>query len=334
MPATAAQITCITRPFESEVSWRRRFAINWPPISSFEFGTSSWTASRLKRGGGRQPPKTCPPDDMNLDSLRLEIAASTASGCASTILGHPLDCIKVRLQAQQAPLSTAACAVQMLRQQGTRAFTAGIGPPLINSVLMNSVMFLAFSESRKHLPLGVAGAVLAGAFSGVVTAVLSTPFDLVKIQSQLGRSRSRHVLLDLLRHDPRRLYTGHTINLLREGVFTALYLGLYDVMRSALLDNTASAGPPPLPLVALASSLTGAVAWVGSYPFDIIKSIQQAQPLSTPSSERRSATAVARALWSAGGAQAFYRGVSASTARAVLVTCSRLVTYEYVKQTV
>ena len=56
-------------------------------------------------------------------------------------------------------------------------------------------------------------------------------------------------------------------------------------------------------------------------------------------SERAGESVAPRAFWwlsaagavTLGGYAAFYRGVSASTARAVLVTCSRLVTYEWVK---
>eukprot|EP00966_Prymnesium_polylepis_P127260 2943201-Prymnesium_polylepis.1 len=63
-----------------------------------------------------------------------EIAASTAAGGTATILGHPLDCIKVRLQAAQRPdLGTLSCGLQMLRSEGTGAFARGLGPPLANS---------------------------------------------------------------------------------------------------------------------------------------------------------------------------------------------------------
>ena len=83
---------------------------------------------------------------------------------------------------------------------------------------------------------------------------------------------------------------------------------------------------PPLQLVAAASSTTGALAWVSSFPFDSVKSVQQAQPAGRV--PRCSPTAAAAQLWRQGGAAAFYRGVSASTFRAVLVTGSRLWTFE------
>ncbi|KAL1521592.1 hypothetical protein AB1Y20_021251 [Prymnesium parvum] len=258
-----------------------------------------------------------------------EVAASTAAGCVSTALGHPLDCIKVQLQAaQSAELGTLRCAVQMLQDGGVRAFGRGLASPLANAVLMNSVMFVAFAEARRRMPDGAVGGLLAGGFSGLVSAFLSTPFDLVKIQMQLGAKESAgRMVRRLLRTQAHSLFTGHTANMLREGVFTAVYLGLYDTLRSLMTD---SSGHAPLMLVAAASASTGALAWVTAYPFDAVKSLQQAQPLSSSSAARLSFLGATRQLYARGGYAAFYRGVSASTARAILVTCSRLVTYEFV----
>ena len=264
-------------------------------------------------------------------SLLTEIVAATAAGGTATILGHPLDCIKVRLQAAQRPdLSTLSCGLQMLRKEGPVAFSRGLGPPLANSVLMNTAMFVAFREARKRLPDGALGSLLSGLFSGVVTAGLSTPFDLVKIQAQLGvQTDAKSLFFCLARTHPRLLYTGHIANLGREGVFTAVYLGLYDALREII---SGPSGPGlSLPLVAGTSATTGALAWVASYPFDVVKSLQQAQPPNTPLAARYTTMSAVHALHRIGGHAAFYRGVSASTARAVLVTCSRLVTYEFTK---
>ena len=217
-----------------------------------------------------------------MGGLVSEVVASTAAGGMATILGHPLDTIKVRLQAAQRPdLGTVACGLQMLRKEGPAAFGKGLGPPLTNAVLMNTLMFVCFREARKRLPDGTLGSLLAGLFSGVVTAGLSTPFDLVKIQAQLGnQADGRRLFLQLARTNPRLLYTGHVANLGREGVFTAVYLGLYDALREIV---SGPSGPGlSLGLVAATSATTGALAWVASYPFDVVKSLQQAQPPSTP----------------------------------------------------
>ena len=171
-----------------------------------------------------------------MTSLSTEAAASAAAGVASTILGHPLDCVKVRLQTatpSEGRLTTLGCARQMLHREGVAAFARGVGPPLANAMLLNTVMFVCFAEARRHLPQTTVGSLLAGGFSGAVQAFLTTPLDWLKIQAQLSSTRrsSTALLLHTLRHHPSQLYVGHTMNLLREAFFTACYLGLYARLR-------------------------------------------------------------------------------------------------------
>ena len=127
----------------------------------------------------------------------VEIVAGSASGLICTLIGHPLDCVKVRQQADAArgrPTSTAARAARMLREEGVQAFARGVGPPLVNAALMNSLMFVVFAECRRMLPDNAFGAFASGAIAGVATATLSTPFDYLKIQAQVRGSRPLAVL--------------------------------------------------------------------------------------------------------------------------------------------
>ena len=255
--------------------------------------------------------------------LVAEAVAASASGCAATLLGHPLDCLKVRMQAEQQS-SALQTALRMLKQDGVAAFARGMGPPLLNAVLMNTAMFVVFAECRRRTAaLGdVAGALASGAFAGVATATLSTPFDYVKIQAQLRGAPPLRVLADALR--ARALFRGHAANCLREGVFTAVYLGAYDACRVALSGGAR----PPTRVGAAVAATTGALAWVANYPFDTVKSVQQSAP---PSAPRAGLARAVRTLWRRGGVGAFYAGLAPSTARAVLVTTSRLVAYEHVR---
>jgi len=269
-------------------------------------------------------------------ALQHEVTASVYAGCVATVLGHPLDCIKVRMQAHAGAtgLGTAACALQMLRSEGTVAFTRGIGPPLANAVVMNTFMFLAFAEAKQALPQTSLGSLLAGAIAGVLTSVCSTPTDWVKIQAQLrgGSTTNRVILAEALRAGPASLFTGQAANMCREGAFTAVYLGLYDAIKRQLTGSSGSGSERlPLHLVAAASATTGALAWIVSYPFDVVKSVQQAQPASSPG---RKATLPGAFEWvrKSAGWGGFYRGVTASTFRAILVTSSRLIAYEHIKQ--
>ena len=83
----------------------------------------------------------------------------------------------------------------------------------------------------------------------------------------------------------------------------------------------------PLPVAAAASGCTGALAWFAAFPSDVVKTMQQAA--TGAGKARPSAIAVARGLWAQRGIRAFYRGAYAGTTRAVLVTSSRIVAFEW-----
>ena len=265
-------------------------------------------------------------------SLLAQVVPAAASGCVATVIGHPLDCIKVHMQASQnlKHSNTLHAAASLLKAQGPKAFTRGLGPPLANACIMNTLMFVAFDKVNQVVPNSALGSMFAGAVSGLLTAFLSTPTDWLKVQAQIRSVTMTRALSDALRSPLGLswLFTGHTMNCLREGVFTAVYLGLYARLRQTFAP--AEGGLAPLHLVAMSSAATGALAWAASYPFDSIKSVQQAQSPSAKSS-RATIKGALNHLWKLGGVGAYYRGLGASTFRAILVTCSRLVGYEFVK---
>ena len=93
--------------------------------------------------------------------------------------------------------------------------------------------------------------------------------------------------------------------------------------------------------IAAISSITGGCAWVVSFPFDTVKSVMQAQAPSKPCVSLSETICSlyynnglgASTVQPSGGFAAFYRGCAASTGRAVLVTSSRMMTYEFVART-
>jgi len=120
--------------------------------------------------------------------------AAAFSGVVCVTLGHPLDCVKVYQQTSAAasaagPPGALAAARMMLETTGPSAFVRGMGPPLLSAVLMNTIMFVGFAEARRIMPVSMqdstAGALMAGALSGVLTSYISTPFDWLKIQAQV-----------------------------------------------------------------------------------------------------------------------------------------------------
>jgi solute carrier family 25 carnitine/acylcarnitine transporter 20/29 len=234
-----------------------------------------------------------------------EILAATCAGVVTTVVGHPLDTIKVHLQTNQS-LKSPWDATKFLFHQ--RALFRGILPPLVNAIAMNTLMFSVFNGIKETIgDDSFHSALLAGLVSGFATACISTPTDLIKIQAQLKGVRSMDIFKST---PPLHLFRGHLSNLGREGVFTMMYLGLYDQLN-----------PQGFWQVAAASSLTGGLAWVVSYPFDTIKTVVQSSSKGN----------YQQAIRQIGGK--YYRGCGASTGRAVMVTSLRMIVYESILET-
>ena len=286
--------------------------------------------------------------------LSSEIVGSVTAACASTIVGHPLDTIKVQLQTNPQLTSSLQAVRHIFHRTSHNQWILfrGISYPLANQILMNSVMFSVFSKVQSSSTLwgasDVVGSLGAGLASGVATAFVSTPTDYFKIQAQLatnettGGSSVRTTLQQFIKqtthtHGSRlygfvRLYRGHGANLWREGIFTVVYLSGYDrILYSLRRQDTESSNhetiQPNYRHIVAVSSLTGALAWIASYPFDSMKSIIQAEV-----SGGRDMT-MRRILvdrWKTnGGIMSLFRGCGASTFRAMLVTSVRMVMYEW-----
>lgn len=120
------------------------------------------------------------------------IICSTAAGVSSTLLGHPLDTLKVHIQTNPAftaktnngtspqnryryPIVRAAQHLLRSNHYSSLVFFRGIGPPTANAAIMNILTFAVFNRVKEVFGGdGYRASLAAGIISGLASAFVST----------------------------------------------------------------------------------------------------------------------------------------------------------------
>jgi hypothetical protein len=145
-------------------------------------------------------------------SFVSEFISGFASGTIQTIIGHPLDTLKVWKQNNVRPCP--------------RNLFSGIKYPLITGTFVTGIQFASYNWLNKYTDSDM----LCGGFSGIFTGLFFSPIDKYKIQSQLGITSAKF---------------GVTSCLMREIPAGAIYFGSYSFMRDkqyTILSSGAIAG--------------------------------------------------------------------------------------------
>lgn len=163
------------------------------------------------------------------------IFAGLISGTTQSIVGHPLDTMKVWRQ-HNIPKSRIS-------------LFSGLKYPLITGSLLTSIQFTAAAVAidelnKQNLGTGKGTNVVGGALAGVISGILTSPIDKYKIGKQTQTNTSRY---------------GLTSCLLREIPACAIYFGSYPEIKERT-DSTFVSG-----------ALAGVASWLFTYPMDVIK---------------------------------------------------------------
>lgn len=272
-------------------------------------------------------------------TLTTELICGGSAGIIGTILGFPFDTVKTRMQTFPLKYNKMIQTFKLIyHEEGfIKGFYRGVIPPLGALTILNMMNFTVyakfseffnFQKEDRTLSRIEPKTFLAGSFAGITAAIVSTPFELVKVQMQLetlsksfkGRN-SFYAAKDIVtNYGITRLYRGHSINTIREMVFLGTYFFTYEHSKHLLL--------PYFPLVVsigISGGLSGAIGWLISFPLDCIKANIQGSPIqSTP----KSSFHIAQHLLRTKGISGLYNGVGASVSRAFIVSSSRFIAYE------
>lgn len=274
-------------------------------------------------------------------TLANEVCAGFCAGSIGTVFGYPFDVVKTRMQASQV---SGLSAMRLVHQQsGIAGFYVGISSPLLALTMLNTINFSLYNHFCTSLSIrnetktsrfaklyGIAGG-LVGPFA----AMISTPFELIKMQLQLqsklsgesSQTKTVHGLIGMTRHILQehgfsKLYRGHVVNIIREMVFLSTYFMVYENIKEILKEQLSLGMKIAVPL---AGGISGATGWLISFPLDNIKTNIQGIALNkTP----EKAIDIAKRLLREKGIRGLYFGVAPSVMRSFIVSATRFSVYE------
>ncbi|KYO42664.1 solute carrier family 25 member 45 isoform X2 [Alligator mississippiensis] len=278
-----------------------------------------------------------------------DFVAGWISGALGLAVGHPMDTVKVRLQARAGYRGALDCVLRTYREETVLGFFKGMSFPLLSVALVNAVMFGTYGTALRCLggpPRPDRGAsapparrvLAAGCCAGLAQAVVLAPVDLIKVRLQsqthgLGRGgpaeetrapRYRgpvHCAACILREEgPRGLLRGAGALALRDTPTSGLYFLLYASLSRGL---TPSGQEPGACTVLLAGGVAGSLSWACATPMDVVKVRLQAG-----GSPYRGILHCARLSARQEGARVFLRGLGLNCARAFPVNAVTFFGYE------
>ena len=126
-------------------------------------------------------------------TARFLVAAST--GCVAAVASHPFDVVKVRMQSSAQNRSFSGQMGSIMREEGIAGYGRGLGPSLARAVIQYGTTVGTYDSTKAHLVHawelkdGLSTHVLCSLLSGVVTALLGTPVDVVNNEDQRTNHR-------------------------------------------------------------------------------------------------------------------------------------------------
>lgn len=281
-------------------------------------------------------------DTHDFKQALKDVFCGTVGGVAQVLVGQPFDITKVRLQTSPVPTTAAQVIKSLVKNEGLLAFYKGTLAPLAGVGACVSCQFGVNEALKKWFrkkdgnfdqPLALRQYYACGFVSGTANAFLATPIEHVRIRLQLQTASSSaaeyHGSLDCARKLLKQgaLMRGFTATTLR----TSHGFGIYFLTYETLIANQAHHGVLreniPAWKVCVYGAFSGAFFWAMTYPFDVVKSVMQADKLKNPV-YGRNPLAVAKAIYRERGPRAFTKGFTPTMLRSLPVNGATFAAFE------
>ncbi|OQU99740.1 hypothetical protein CLAIMM_05328 [Cladophialophora immunda] len=287
-----------------------------------------------------------------LSPASIETIAGLSAGLISTVIVHPLDIIKTRLQVDTSahPLLNSSRAVlrDILRNEGPSRLAAlyrGLSPNLVGNSAGWALYFLWYREAQDAIRnlrgyaasqhLTAVDYLTASSASGLLAAILTNPIWVVKTR-MLSTSASQAGAYPGLMFGLRAIYKTegfrgffHGLTPTLVGVsHGSLYFVAYEKLK--LWRKTAKRDQPLSNLdTIMASSLSKVFAGTVTYPHQLVRArLQTYDPSATTHVRGPGVIALIKQIWRNEGFVGYYKGLFPNLLRVVPSTCVTFLVYE------
>lgn len=286
--------------------------------------------------GAPLTPAPAKKDSALVENLKSFTAGGFGGVCA-VLTGHPFDLMKVRLQTNQAK-STIEAVSTTFKADGLLGFYRGVIPPLAGVTPMFAVSFWGYDLGKKIVSsfsdtsqgFTIAQTSAAGFFSAIPTTAIAAPFERVKVVLQIQNKTNQTGTIDAVKTilrtgGLRSLFKGSAATVARDGPGSALYFATYEYLKKKL-TNQENDGQLSLMAISVAGGFAGVAMWLGVFPIDTIKSVQQS------SEGKISIAEVAKKIYSKGGLKGFFPGIGPALLRSFPANAATFVGVEVAKK--
>lgn len=285
-----------------------------------------------------------------LSPALVESVAGLSAGAVSTLVVHPLDIVKTRMQIQRtsSPSSTMAV-IRSMTSSGhpLASLYRGLTPNLVGNA--SSWAFFFFFKSRADRALASLRPaerstrpspldyLLSPAVAGALTTVLTNPVWVIKTR-MLSSDRAAEGAYPSMTAGARRIYRSEGLRGFYRGLGVSLIGVSHGSVQFAVYEPakrlyTARRAEPDAPLPTEATMLlsSGAklVAGAVTYPYQVLRS--RLQNYAADDRFGRGFGGVVRKTWREEGVRGFYRGLVPGVVRVMPATWVTFLVYENVK---
>ena len=188
------------------------------------------------------------------------IIPSFCAGIVQTIVGHPLDTIKTRIQIDNNNVNNVLNNVR--KNENLLLLYKGGLMPLFGNSFLNCFLFTYHYNINNKIN----NHFISGFTTGIISGMVLSPFELIKCNLQHNRNNHNIKYKNIIKNFKKKdikLNQGLYLSILRDSIGLSIYFGVYEKLQKK--NNN------PL----LHGGIAGVFSWLYSYPIDVIKTKNQ-----------------------------------------------------------